>query len=65
MQCGREVQATEQSHPKNWIKKSVLYVKLILEQSFFDEYKGDEITIISRAFYLDIGILVVEFCLLY
>ena len=37
----------------------------MLKQSFFDDYKGDEITIISRTFSIDIGILVVEFCWLY
>ena len=36
-----------------------------MKQSFFDDYKGDEITIISRTFYIDIGILVVAFCRLY
>lgn len=33
----------------------------MLKQSFFDDYKGDEITTISRTFYSDIGILVVAF----
>ncbi len=36
-----------------------------MEHSFFDEYKGDVIAIISRTFYIDIGILVVAFCWLY
>ncbi len=36
-----------------------------MQHSFFDEYKGDEITIISRTFYIDIGNLVVAFCWLY
>jgi hypothetical protein len=36
-----------------------------VEQSFFDEYKCDEIATISRTFYIDIGILVVAFCWLY
>ena len=51
--------------PKSFTPRHQLYVKLILKQSFFDDYKCDEITIISRTFYIDIGILVVAFCWLY
>ncbi len=36
-----------------------------MQHLFFDEYKGDEITIISRTFYINIGILVVVLCWLY
>ena len=64
-QCGRGVLHKIKMFKKSFTPKHQLYVELILKQSFFDDYKGDEITIISRTFYIDIGILVVAFCCLY